>query len=371
MNRSFCLQCGAQLVPDSRFCGACGTAIANATKPAQAIHDQLASQAPGLSQAGDGRPDNTAVTQSGPYSKLPSVLKSGAAFAVVYMVAMVPTYILPYFGSNSAIWNVAGAAVGAGTLPQFWLHLTFLFMAVVLAWFRGIYCGQAWIAIFPIFAAIFDMIPGFNWLFLIPTMLHMTAIVLGVRGKLSGAEVDVTSFRVACAVLVVLMGASIVQFIRYQRAMHSNAQRAETVPSPAGSPAIAKPQSVVPRPAMTPQQTDALKDSVIGEWHDGGPTCAIVDRYGPKNIKMAIGYCEGFIDSAGPMIGFYRDGAYANESGFKVTVLSPDKWRIDLSSKFVDRLGNEIPAGSITFTRTPLVGQNAGRRPEWWDRVVP
>lgn len=36
-----------------------------------------------------------------------------------YFALMVPTYVLPYFGSNSIIVNSIGAAVGRGMTP-FW-----------------------------------------------------------------------------------------------------------------------------------------------------------------------------------------------------------------------------------------------------------
>src|SRR5262249_36273000 len=58
-------------------------------------------------------------------------------FVILYYILMLPTYILPYFGSNSAVFGAASVASGAGVYPLFLLHLAFLIALIVLAYIRG------------------------------------------------------------------------------------------------------------------------------------------------------------------------------------------------------------------------------------------
>lgn len=48
---------------------------------------------------------------------------NGPTFVIVYVIAMIPTYLLPYVGSNSFAMNSAGSALGVGISPQFFMHL--------------------------------------------------------------------------------------------------------------------------------------------------------------------------------------------------------------------------------------------------------
>lgn len=100
-----------------------------------------------------------------------------------YLLVAAPTYILPYFGSNSSVINITGAALGLGALPQFWFRLVALYLLVVVAWFRGVLKGRPWLSIFPLLASIFDMVPGLNVVPLIPTIFHVLALTLGVSAK--------------------------------------------------------------------------------------------------------------------------------------------------------------------------------------------
>ena len=51
---------------------------------------------------------------------------------------MIPTYYLPYKGSNSAVMGAIMASAEAGINPYFWLHLAALLALVVITWFRGV-----------------------------------------------------------------------------------------------------------------------------------------------------------------------------------------------------------------------------------------
>lgn len=117
------------------------------------------------------------------------ILGNTVVFVVLYILFMLPTYYLPYTGSNSFAVNAIGAAAGAGINPTFWLHLGSLMVLVVLAWFRGALVGKQWLVIFPILAAVFDLLPGLSSIPLVPTVMHLLAVILGVVGTTNAIAV--------------------------------------------------------------------------------------------------------------------------------------------------------------------------------------
>lgn len=70
-------------------------------------------------------------------SSLLKLIANAPTYVVLYLVLMVPTYLLPYMGSNSAVLNASGSAAGIGLSPAFWLHLILLLILCVLGWARG------------------------------------------------------------------------------------------------------------------------------------------------------------------------------------------------------------------------------------------
>jgi len=111
---------------------------------------------------------------------LQKILNHTAVFVSVYLAFMIPTYLLPYVGSNSAVINAASASSGLGMNPAFWLHLLSLLALLALAWFRGINLGKKWLIIFPVIALIFDFVPGLSSIPLVPTVMHLLTLILGV-----------------------------------------------------------------------------------------------------------------------------------------------------------------------------------------------
>lgn len=101
---------------------------------------------------------------------------------------MIPTHVLPYMGSNSHVTRGAANAVasaygGDGSIffsLLFYLHLIFLAGLIALAYLRGREIGKTWLVIFPVLAAVFDMAPVLNLIPLVPTAMHVLAIILGV-----------------------------------------------------------------------------------------------------------------------------------------------------------------------------------------------
>ncbi len=112
-------------------------------------------------------------------------------FVVLYLLFMIPTYFLPFVGSNSAVVGAMGAAADAGINPAFWLHLGSLLGLITASWFRGALIAKQWLIIFPILATVFDLMPGLNIIPLVPTVMHLLAIILGVVGVTSAARSDV------------------------------------------------------------------------------------------------------------------------------------------------------------------------------------
>lgn len=64
----------------------------------------------------------------------------------------------------------------------FWLHMGSMLVLCFLCWVRGAYVDKAWLVVFPILAIVFDFVPGLSLIPLVPTVMHLLAIILGVVG---------------------------------------------------------------------------------------------------------------------------------------------------------------------------------------------
>jgi len=109
-------------------------------------------------------------------------LGNAPVFVVAYILFMLPTYYLPYAGSNSSIIGAAGLAAGMGLGPAFWMHFIALLVLCLLCWIRGAHVAKKWLIVFPILALIFDITPGLTLIPMVPTVMHLLAIILGVVG---------------------------------------------------------------------------------------------------------------------------------------------------------------------------------------------
>ncbi len=107
------------------------------------------------------------------------LLKNTVFYVIGYLLLMIPTYVLPYFGSNSLLANVLGAALGHGPMPQWWLHAWSLVMLVLLGYLRGQIVGKRYLIAFPLVAAVFDMVPGLSVIPMVPTVMHALTVILG------------------------------------------------------------------------------------------------------------------------------------------------------------------------------------------------
>lgn len=221
----FCTSCGAKNEDDSVFCEACGSNITAPRAPATLAAQPVA----------PGPPSNLATSATEPAAGgAASVAGKGAAiigfvegilrfllntgvYVFTYVALMLPTYALPYFGSNSAIVGGLSAAVGLGSFPTWWIHMMFLWGLLVIGWFRGRIIGKTWLWVLPFLAALFDMMPGINLIPLVPTGMHIAAIIVGARSAatsanasgVGGAALDVGTMRIVVALggfALLLMG---------------------------------------------------------------------------------------------------------------------------------------------------------------------
>ena len=110
--------------------------------------------------------------------ELRRLMGKGNNFLWLYLALMVPTYIRPYMGSNSLL---AGVATFGATAPQFLVHLVCLIALCVFAHLRGKIIDKTWLVALPIAAGVFDMTPIVNWIPLVPTALHVAALVIGMK----------------------------------------------------------------------------------------------------------------------------------------------------------------------------------------------
>jgi hypothetical protein len=102
-------------------------------------------------------------------------------FVIAYIIFMLPTYYLPYVGSNSSILHGIDAAAGGGNLNfAFWLHMGSMLILCFLCWARGTFIAKNWLVIFPSLAIVFDFVPVLSAIPLVPTVMHVLAIILGV-----------------------------------------------------------------------------------------------------------------------------------------------------------------------------------------------
>jgi hypothetical protein len=110
-------------------------------------------------------------------------LGNAPVFVIAYVIFMLPTYFLPYFGSNSSFLHVVDAVGGGGYLNfAFWLHMGSMLILCFFCWVRGAYINKGWLIIFPIMAIVFDFVPILSSIPLVPTVMHLLAIILGVTG---------------------------------------------------------------------------------------------------------------------------------------------------------------------------------------------
>lgn len=164
-------------------------------------------------------------------------------FIVVYLILMLPTYLLPWLSVQSEL--MTGYAV-AERLAQAWC----LGMLVILGWVRGKMTGKTHLPVFPLLAGVFDLVPLLNLIPFVPTVMHLIAMVMGAQQSEEIKTEEVAGARRAAYILTLLLLPLIV-LAKIPR----HKVQALLSPPPAAS---FKPTSPVPDKPATPIQKAAL-----------------------------------------------------------------------------------------------------------------
>lgn len=228
-------------------------------------------------------------------NKVAAPFQNAVAFFVLYLLFLLPTYYLPYVGSNSSVVNAIGAAVGAGLSPQFWAHIASLFVLVVVTWLRGCAISKQWIVVFPLIAAVFDMTPGLSLIPLLPTAMHVVALIMGARGATSTEQV--TRVPVAGAITAGVVGAFIVSGLLYSwtwqsRVTPPSAQRGPTQQTPAQPVAARAIVSSVPAPSIKTDRVPPVQEW-LGRWEGVEQTALELSRRPDGHLQVKLVGLDG------------------------------------------------------------------------------
>ncbi len=103
-------------------------------------------------------------------------------YVLLYVLCMIPIYLLPFLSSYSALFLLTVVSRTGSLNILFLIRVAALVIMFILALARGSRTRRPWIAIFPILAAIFDLVPALNRTPIIPTLMHLCAIIIGAIG---------------------------------------------------------------------------------------------------------------------------------------------------------------------------------------------
>lgn len=274
-------------------------------------------------------------------NKIAAPFRNGIVFVIVYLLFLLPTYYLPYVGSNSSVINALGAAVGAGLSPQFWAHVAALFVLVVATWLRGCAVGKQWIVIFPVIASVFDMTPGLSLIPLVPTAMHLVALIMGARGETSSVpEVRVP---IAGAIAMCAIGAVIVSGLTFSWAWKTRVDQPQTATSPNSAGPKINPPTLT---AATPNPTKAVSSDslkLVGRWRDLGPSCALIlNGRSEQEIQYLAWYCEAGEGTAKPIfLRASQDGKFVDpQSGLTISLQPNGEIAVLATKSAVEKLGD-------------------------------
>lgn len=364
---SYCTNCGTKTQEDAAFCSGCGTRLVSgvaadqpgADGPAQ--FETSAAAAMDAVKAQSSFPERAASLIGLFFTSLP-------AFLIVYLVAMVPTYILPYLGSNSVVLNAAAAAAGlAGTLP-FWMHLGFLWILVSCAMFRGVAIERNWLPVLPLVAAAFDMLPGLNLVPFVPTALHVATLILGSNRQATAdrsGKPRLKLFVIAAAGIGLTFLGAIWQVATLDAALfddNGSAQSDARGADGAMTPEMfeAAPEAPPPVSSSPTSLTPIAVAHMVGTWEQFGERCCGEEAFNPTLPWQPL------TNGAGERVTFAADGTFVSTSPY-----SPQGfWTIDGTSVEgweMYRVGIEIDGDEMIVSHIPSSQLNAYAR--LWRRV--
>ncbi len=175
---------------------------------------------------------------------------SNLKFLVGYLTLIIPTYVLPYFGSNSLIVNGLTTAAGWGPTPMWWAHVWCIAMLIIITQARGHSIAKSFLPAFPLAAGIFDLVPLLSSIPLVPTVMHIIAIAISINGARTNTEVVPSSknrlYAAALASVIAVSGAA-----SFVISGTSNEQAREN--RPPSLPSASAPET----PSLSPEATPA------------------------------------------------------------------------------------------------------------------
>lgn len=99
----------------------------------------------------------------------------------VYAALIIPSYLLPWLGSNSMVANIVSSQARWG----FSVHVLSLGLAVGVSFLRGWSIKKPELGPLALAAAGCDLIPLLNLVPLLPSFFHALALLLGTNTKVS------------------------------------------------------------------------------------------------------------------------------------------------------------------------------------------
>lgn len=192
---TFCTNCGNGLTSDTKFCPNCGVAVSPAEPSGNGWRTAIATQANNTltshtavatTQENQDHRSNVRISSvdlTATIQRANGLMSNSTLFVLTYVLLLLPTYFLPYLGSNSAVINSAAAASGAGLSPLFLLHAAALLLLIATAWARGNAISKSSLPGLSFAAALFDLLPGLNLIPMIPTLFHLLVIIFGLQNN--------------------------------------------------------------------------------------------------------------------------------------------------------------------------------------------
>ena len=109
-------------------------------------------------------------------------LEKTMVFIGLYIVFMIPTYYLPKMGStgNYEVSTINGTE--SLFVPEYaFLHFIIMLILVIIVFYRAKFINKKWLISLPIIALIFDVVPVFNMIPFITTIMHVLTLALGAN----------------------------------------------------------------------------------------------------------------------------------------------------------------------------------------------
>lgn len=102
-------------------------------------------------------------------------------FFYAYTILIIPSYILPWAGSNSMVANI----VSSNARASFALHFFSLALAVGLSFLRGWQIKKSELGFIALTAAFCDLVPLLNLVPFLPSFFHLFTLLVGTNTRIS------------------------------------------------------------------------------------------------------------------------------------------------------------------------------------------